>query len=121
MLTTTLYSRVFHGAPDQISHVRAQVGAYLEHCPARDDVVLVVSELAANAVLHSLSEGGTITVRVERHGTWVRAEVQDAGGAWGTPEPDGRPHGLDLVSLLARTWGVTSLPAGRAVWARIEI
>ena len=82
--------------------------------------MLVVSELATNAVLHA--RPGAFTVRVERHDTWVHVEVEDAGGAWGTPEPDGRPHGLDVIAALARVWGrVQGDTAGCVVWARIDI
>ena len=118
-VTATAYAGTFPGRADQIRRVRREVGEYLAHCPAQEDAVLVVSELAANAVLHA--RAGTFTVRAERHDTWVHVEVQDAGGAWGTPEPDGRPHGLDLVALLARTWGTRLSPAGRVVWARVDI
>jgi anti-sigma regulatory factor (Ser/Thr protein kinase) len=146
--TVVRYTGTFPAQPGQVARVRREVGEYLAHCPARDDVVAVVSELAANAVIHSLSGflALPVMVRVERHGTWVLAEVEDAGGTW-RPNPewweaavagrcshgghgwdgetcsddDGRPHGLHMVALLARMWGVTPLPAGRVVWARVEI
>jgi len=57
-VTATMYSGTFHGRADQVRRVRAAVARYLDGCPAADDAVLVVSEIAANAVLHSQSGGG---------------------------------------------------------------
>jgi hypothetical protein len=123
MLTTTLYAGTFPAQPDQIRRVRREVADYLRRCPASDDVVLIAGELVANAVLHG--GPGTFTVRVERRGTQVYLEVQDAGGPWVPGPADGRPHGLGIVALLARTWGVRSLPElmsriqREAVWAAV--
>ncbi len=81
--------------------------------------MLIISELAANAALHSLSKDGDFTVRVKRYGTCVYLEVEDAGGPWIPAIPDDRPHGLDIVRKLARTWGVRQSPA-RIVWATVN-
>jgi anti-sigma regulatory factor (Ser/Thr protein kinase) len=94
----------------------------LRGCPVADDVILCVSELATNAAVHSDSRsGGTFTVRTEScPGADVRIEVEDAGGPWVTSAPDPtHGRGLDIVRALADDWGVTTTPAGRAVWARI--
>lgn len=121
MIATQQYLAVFHGSPDEVAKVRSGMREFLSGYPKPDDAVLIVSELAANAILHSASQGGMFTVRAERHGTWVRLEVEDAGGPWIPHPADGRPHGLDLVSCLARTWGIDSLPTGRTVWAAVEV
>ena len=55
----------------------------LAGCPAADDAILCLSELASNSVLHSNSRkpGGTFTVRVTSHeGNYVHIEVEDNGG-----------------------------------------
>jgi anti-sigma regulatory factor (Ser/Thr protein kinase) len=95
----------------------------LRGCPVADDVILCVSELATNAAVHSDSRrsGGTFTVRAEScPGADVRIEVEDAGGPWVTSAPDpAHGRGLDIVRALADDWGITTTPAGRAVWARI--
>jgi serine/threonine-protein kinase RsbW len=114
------FAGVFSGVPEQIRQVRGQVRDFLDRCPAADDAVLVVSELATNATVHSLSGNGTFTVRVKRCDTYVHVEVEDAGGPWVPASRDDRPHGLDIVSVLAREWGINSaVPGRRVVWARI--
>jgi serine/threonine-protein kinase RsbW len=112
------YARVFPGIPGEIVNARGQVRKFLDDCPAADDAVLIVSELAANAALHSLSRNWFFTVRVKRYGTCIYIEVEDAGGPWMPRPPDDRPHGLDIVRALARTWGIRESP-GRAVWATV--
>jgi serine/threonine-protein kinase RsbW len=86
-------------------------------------VILCLSELAANAVLHSNSRrpGGTFTVRIQScHGASVRIEVDD-DGPWLAPAPDpGSGRGLDIIRALAADWAVTPSPAGRTAWARFH-
>ncbi len=85
-----------------------------------DAAYLVVSELAANAVMHARSD---YRVVVSRHGELIRVAVSDRGS--GSPEPrtydvtseSGR--GLHLVSALAHSWGVDSSPDDKTVWAEL--
>lgn len=122
MITTVLYSGVFHGAPDQVARVRKAVREYLDGCPRSDDAVLIVSELAANAVRHSHSKGAFIIVRCEMFRTFVWLEVEDLGGPWHPRQRDGRPHGLDLVTaLVGDDWGTEVTSDGyRITWARVD-
>src|SRR5262249_60941686 len=87
-------------------------------------VILCLSELAANAVVHSESRrpGGTFTVRIEScPGTHIRIEVEDGGGAWLAPAPDpGSGRGLDIIRAIAAAWGIATRSAGRAGWARFD-
>ena len=87
-------------AADQVSHVRRAVARHLAGCPAADDAVLIASELAANAIVHSASRGEFFTVRAELHPDHVRVEAEDLGGPWRRRQPDGRPHGLDMIQAL---------------------
>jgi anti-sigma regulatory factor (Ser/Thr protein kinase) len=88
----------------------------------REIVLLVVSELATNAVLHS---GTDFEVNVDTSGDDVRVEVSDAGP--GEPvmlePPPEAPHGrgLQIVNGLASSWGVTPgpAPAGKTVWVSV--
>jgi serine/threonine-protein kinase RsbW len=120
--TATMYTGTFHGRPDQVRRVRAAVARYLDGCPAADDAVLVVSEIAANAVLHSQSSGDFFTVRCELYPDYVWVECEDLGGSWHCRPPDGRPHGLDVVEALAGPdgWGTEETSDGdRIVWVRL--
>src|SRR5579862_7854718 len=82
-----VWERAYPGLPGTVGQVRRDVRAILGPCPETiaDDVVLVVSELAANAIRHSRSglAHGTYVVRVSHLVTervphvWV--EVLDQG------------------------------------------
>jgi hypothetical protein len=118
------YARTFDGTPEQVGLARNRVWDCLADCPLADDAALIVTEFASNAVLHTLSRTGTFTVRCELFSTYVWVEVEDEGGAWCRPESDGRPHGLDIVSLLVGEggWGIEPTSEGRRiVWARLEL
>jgi len=119
-----VFASTYPGTPEHVSQVRADLRRGLGGCPIAEDVILCVSELAANAVLHSNSRkpGGTYTVRAEScPGANVRIEVEDDGGPWITSAPDpASGRGLDIIRALAAEWGITTGPAGRAVWARIN-
>jgi anti-sigma regulatory factor (Ser/Thr protein kinase) len=86
-----------------------------------DDVVLCVSELATNALLHGVPPGRGFLLRLLPCGDGVRVEVHDSGG--GVPavplDPDGADEGgrgLLLVSELADKWGVAEREPGKVVW-----
>jgi serine/threonine-protein kinase RsbW len=121
---TALREQVLPACRDQVQVARAFIAAVLAACPAADDAVLCVSELATNAVVHSASRdpGGTFTVRAAMFDDHVRVEVEDNGGSWEDRlHHDGRPHGLDIVRELASDFGRHGSPlTGRVAWARLE-
>jgi anti-sigma regulatory factor (Ser/Thr protein kinase) len=120
----TWYQRTFHGRADQVARVRREIAAHLDGCPAVDDAVLIVSELAANAVTHSASQGEFFTVRCEVYPDYVWVEVEDLGGPWHCRPSDGRPHGLVIVNALAGpdNWGTEITSDGdHIVWARFDL
>jgi serine/threonine-protein kinase RsbW len=114
----------YPGQPEHVRQVRADARGLLDGCLAADEVILCLSELAANAVLHSDSctPDGTFTVRIETcPGAYIHIEVDDDGGPWLAPAPDlGSGRGLDIIRTLAADWGVATTPAGRTVWARFN-
>ena len=119
--------RSYPGDPGQVRLVRAALAPLLHGCPAADDAILIGSELAANAAVHSRSAapGGVFTVRAEVHpGKYVWIEVGDQGGRWTRDQhDDDRPHGLDLVDALAGTenWGIDGdSDHGHTVWVRLD-
>jgi serine/threonine-protein kinase RsbW len=114
----------YPGRPEHVRQARADARRLLAGCPAADEVILCLSELAANAVLHSNSRrpGGTFTVRIEsRPGAYIRIEVEDNGVPWLAPAPDpGSGRGLGIIRVLAADWGVATSPDGHTVWARFS-
>ncbi|HUB40044.1 MAG TPA: ATP-binding protein [Streptosporangiaceae bacterium] len=96
--------------------------------PAVETVMLLVSELVTNAVVHSRSgaPGGTVTVALCPVSAGVLVQVRDDGGP---SEPclteiatDGAEHGygLLLVDALADSWGTISGPDSRVTWCRVS-
>ncbi|MBB5131934.1 anti-sigma regulatory factor (Ser/Thr protein kinase) [Thermocatellispora tengchongensis] len=122
--------RVFRlsGTIDQIARARRLVSAAVgrDH-PLHDDCVLLTSEIATNAVLHSESgQGGEFTVSVSRTDGVVRVRVRDEGSI----EPpcscranlyatNGR--GLPLLEALARRWGVIREEGANTVWFELAL
>ena len=116
-------TRCYPGTAEQASTIRADLRALLEACPSADEIILCASELAANAAIHSRSAApdGRITVLADiRPGEYVRIEVSDDGGPWNEPAADDRPHGLDIVAILANGWGIVDTEAGRTTWAQFD-
>ena len=105
----------------QVGIARAALAGWLGGSP-QDEVILVASEFATNAVLHSASRHGSVfTVRAEVRQEYLRIEVEDAGGPWRDgPRDDGRPHGFDVVAAIAGAgnWGIDGDDRGRVAWAR---
>jgi hypothetical protein len=66
-ITATCYVGIYPGRPGQVSHVRRAVARHLAGCPVASDAILVLSEQAANAVVHSASRGQFFTVRAEQY------------------------------------------------------
>jgi serine/threonine-protein kinase RsbW len=121
------FGHAYPGRPEQVQHVRADLGAILNECPIADETILLASELAANAVTHSSSRqpGGQFVVRAAVcPGDYVWVEVEDQGGMWAGHHPrDGRPHGLDIVQAIAGDggWGIDGdATLGRVAWARLD-
>ncbi|GAB2859202.1 ATP-binding protein [Streptomyces deserti] len=89
-----------------------------------DDVLLCVSELATNALVHGVPPGRGFLLRVLPYGDdgGVRIEVHDSGdGVPAVPhtevqEPGEGGRGLLLVSELADKWGVGERDPGKIVW-----
>ena len=89
---------------------------------ALGDALVIVSELAANAVEHARTP---FTVEVQRSGDLARLVVRDDSVLQPVvrhPHPATRGgRGLALVNLLADSWGVTQTPQGKLVWATLRI
>jgi hypothetical protein len=118
----TAFEESYAGIIGQVSKVRADLTAIADNCPLSDNLVLLTSELAANAILHSRSgrPAGTFSVRVTLYPhdyAWV--EIVDQGGEW-TNHHHGR--GLAVVAAIAGAdnWGIDGDAACRVAWFRLD-
>jgi anti-sigma regulatory factor (Ser/Thr protein kinase) len=118
--------RVFLGTRREVRNVREFVAKVVNGCPAADEVILLVSEVATNAVVHTASgKGGTFTVVVHPLNGMVRVEVHDGGSETfpGVRAPEdlaGSGRGLGLVESLATRWGHLGNRNGRVVWFEVD-
>jgi anti-sigma regulatory factor (Ser/Thr protein kinase) len=110
----------FEAAPQSAGRARSFVSTTLDewgldHLAER--VVLLVSELVSNAVLHAASP---VRVRVRLAGERLRVEVVDDSPVpprlrhFGLDAATGR--GLQLVDRVAEEWGVDPREGGKQVW-----
>ena len=119
------FERDYPGIISQAQHVRADLAKIAAECPAADDVILLASELATNAVLHSRSghPNRVFTVRATLYpGDYAWVEIIDQGGAW-TPDQNDSEHGrgLTVVADIAGdgNWGIDGDDAARVAWFRL--
>jgi anti-sigma regulatory factor (Ser/Thr protein kinase) len=86
-----------------------------------DDVELVASELATNAMQHA---GTPFHLRLEAFDDTLRLTVSDGSvlrPVHLTAEPlDTSGRGLEIVSLLSRSWGYLEDGDGKSVWAEFD-
>jgi len=124
----TKWCRAFPGLPEQVAEARHFVAALLRERGCVEEGALVVGELAANAVRHSLSgkAGGWFLVIVGFGTDFVRIEVIDQGGDSAPAMRDATDleeggRGLMLVAACAKDWGAKTLPQGSSVWADLVL
>ena len=86
-----------------------------------DDAALVVTELAANAIVHAHS---AFTILLSARDDPVRISVRDASPLPSAQDAALAPaplHGFGAVDALASRWGVESLgTAGKTVWVELR-
>lgn len=86
-----------------------------------DDAVLLVSELATNALIHGRTG---FTVRLHRDGSQLRISVRDGdvihprSSSRGELATSGR--GLGLIAAISRNWGSVPIRGGKTVWAVLD-
>ncbi|MET9804872.1 ATP-binding protein [Streptomyces sp. NPDC006368] len=91
-----------------------------------EEVVLCVSELATNALVHGVPPGRGYRLCLRRlsEGLRLRVELHDSGdGAVRAQQPDARSEsgrGLLLVAALADAWGVGERNPGKIVWCEFR-
>jgi len=121
-ITDWSHETVLPAEPISASLAREFVGSHLvthDLLHLVDDVALVVSELATNAVVHAHTQ---FTLTLSRQNGSVLLSLQDASTSlpvMATPElSDTGGRGLLLVELLSRAWGTSADRHGlKSVWA----
>ena len=137
MRTVTVLSARFAAEPASVPGARHFVTDGLRSWGLShliDDVALCVTELGANAALHSaaafmsvtMTKSEAVTISVEDDGEVVGAAVVPRADY--SPEAERPPHtlaeepttgrGLAIVAALASQWGVHTTESGKKVWAR---
>jgi anti-sigma regulatory factor (Ser/Thr protein kinase) len=126
-LRERFYRRQRQSVPDARAFTRAALADWgvVERAY---DIVLCVSELATNALVHGVPPGRGFLLRLHLlplplpYDGGVRVEVHDTGhGVPAIPQAEGREpgeggRGLLLVSELADKWGVGERHPGKIVW-----
>jgi hypothetical protein len=109
-------------APAAARHFAVDAVRRLGAADLADDTALVVTELAANAMVHA---GTGFTVDLAVGPDVLRISVRDASplppGAAAAGLPAVPLHGLGAVDTLARRWGVEPLGhSGKSVWVELH-
>ncbi|MEV5982633.1 ATP-binding protein [Streptomyces sp. NPDC052114] len=125
--TARVWGLTCPGFPEEVSRARRWTRDILAGSPLAEDAELIVSELSANAILHTASgkESGSFHLAVAISPRVVSVSVTDDGGAETAPEIE-RPaeeethgRGLDIVSALAHRVLVHDSLAGHTVTAEL--
>jgi anti-sigma regulatory factor (Ser/Thr protein kinase) len=120
MPPTATAETVFPAVPESVGSARrftrAALGRHDVEPQLIDTAMLLVSELATNAIVHAAS---SLTLRIDV-GDDIRVEVCDRGEAppvVGEPEMDGESgRGLAIVTTLADDWSWSPRSSGKVVW-----
>lgn len=128
------WSRSFPGLAECLAEVRHFTQMVLGGAPGADLVVLAISELAGNAVVHTSSgdPGGQFVVHLAAFADRWQVRVDDEGsptdprilvadlGEDGVADWNAEAgRGLAMVAAVSEKWGVLGDSRARAVWAEI--
>ncbi|MEO3791304.1 ATP-binding protein [Nonomuraea sp. B10E15] len=126
----------FPGCPEIVRDVRTYIASWLvmelpetaDDHDLLDNVRLLASELAANAIKHTVSGRwgrGSFRVRMLLGAGQARVEVVDQGW-WSGPRLRDDPlgscgRGLHLLAAMVTKWGVRRHWLGRIVWFELPV
>ncbi|MEU0674804.1 ATP-binding protein [Streptomyces sp. NPDC006172] len=127
MSTARVWGVSCPGFPEEVSRVRRWTRDILRGSPLAEDAELIVSELSANAILHTASghESGSFHLAVAVSAQVVAVSVTDAGGTGTAPKIEHQDQdaehgrGLCMVSALAHRVVVHDGDGGRTVIAEL--
>lgn len=110
-----------------VAHVRHAVGDFLDHegvADAREDVLLVVSELVTNSLMHTDGAPGVV-VRHVANPERIDIEISDRSSTPPVPRTIGvgalGGRGLTIVDRLSSAWGVRPVREGKTTWATVPV
>jgi GAF domain-containing protein/anti-sigma regulatory factor (Ser/Thr protein kinase) len=114
------------GSTEAAAAARREIGTVVDAwgmAALRDDVVLLVSELVTNAVLHARPP---LRLHAEADDHRLRVGVDDAGSAVvlrprlfpAADQEQGR--GLALLEMLSDRWGIAARQDGKTVWFELD-
>ncbi|MEV8602797.1 ATP-binding protein [Streptomyces griseoviridis] len=115
------------GFPEEVSRARRWTRDVLRGSPLAEDAELIVSELSANAILHTASgrEYGSFHLAVAVSAQVVAVSVTDDGGTSTAPKVEHQDHdaehgrGLGMVSALAHRVIVHASGTGHTITAEL--
>jgi anti-sigma regulatory factor (Ser/Thr protein kinase) len=113
--------------PEEVSRARRWTRDILRGSPLADDAELIVSELSANAILHTASglEAGSFHLALAVSRQVIALSVTDGGGTGTAPkvehQDDEAEHGrgLGMVTALAHRVVIHGSKAGHTVTAEL--
>jgi anti-sigma regulatory factor (Ser/Thr protein kinase) len=126
-LITRPKHRAFPGRPEQIAYARDFTRRVLGPSPVLDEAVLLVSELATNAIEHTATaDQGSFQVTIYQGESSLLIAVTDDGSD-NVPTPGHQAdtlaeagRGLELVELIADCWDYCGDDHGRTVWFELS-
>ena len=125
--TPRIWGLTCPGFPEEISRARRWTLDVLADCPRGDDAVLIVSELATNALVHTASKADVFHVALIRSPHVLAISVTDRGGPDTGPRvehPDEgatNGRGLGIVALLATHVHVEGDQTRRTITAELHL
>ncbi len=125
--TARVWGLTCPGFPEEVSRARRWTRDILHGSPLAEDAELIVSELSANAILHTASgrEAGTFHLALAVSSQVVALSVTDGGGAGTAPKVEHRGQeaehgrGLGMVSAIAHRVVVHDSDGGHTVTAEL--
>ncbi|WP_392967449.1 ATP-binding protein [Streptomyces sp. LN245] len=125
--TARVWGLTCPGFPEEVSRARRWTRDILRDSPLAEDAALIVSELSANAILHTASgqESGSFHLALAVSSHVVALSVTDNGGA-GAPKVEHqnqeaeRGRGLAMVGAIAHRLVVHDSADGRTITAELH-
>ncbi|MFI1536520.1 ATP-binding protein [Streptomyces anandii] len=125
--TTRVWGLTCPGFPEEVSRARRWTRDILRGSPLAEDAELIVSELSANAILHTASgrDSGSFHLVLAVSAQIIALSVTDGGGAGTAPkakhQDENAEHGrgLGMVSAIAHRVVVHKSDGGHTVTAEL--